>query len=154
MISLKYFIALIFLGSANAFAFDLPFFNKKYETIEKCKQFTPKVTNQDKFVNDICNPLFDTSKPLGPKGKGILLCMRNEINSATSIIQSRNVIFKCYEKFPSNHQNFALSVAQFYFKTDEEIAREQLINQPIQRKTPSQPRGMNCLILDDFIHCF
>ena len=36
-------------------AFDIPFFDKKYETIEECRSFSPKVSNQDIFVNHVCN---------------------------------------------------------------------------------------------------
>ena len=136
---------------SSAYAFDIPFLDKKYETIEECKRFTPKVSYQDSFVNDVCNTLFDTTRTISPKLKARLLCLRNEINSATTVNESRNAIFKCYEKFPSTNQNLALSIAQYFFKTQEELAREQITNQ--QRQRQIRPAGFDCMIIGIMIDC-
>lgn len=145
-----YSIFILTFFVANTYAFDIPFLDKKYETIEECKRFTPKVSYQDSFVNDVCNTLFDT-RTVSPKLKTRLLCLRNEINSATTVNESRNAIFKCYEKFPSTNQNLALSIAQYFFKTQEELAREQITNQQQQRQI--RPAGLNCMIIGIMIDC-
>jgi hypothetical protein len=152
---MKYFrllvAVLIVACVSSANAFDIPFFPKKYATIEECKRFTPKVTNQDLFVNDVCEALFDESKKPSAKSRDRLLCWRSEINSASTIGQSRNSIFTCFEKYPTKNQSDGLSLAQNYFKTAEELAREQIINQPRQRQLP--PLGMNCMIIGNMIDC-
>lgn len=152
---MKYFRLLIAVSFVTylscAHAFDIPFFSKKYATIEECKKFIPKVTNQDLFVNRVCDNLFDANKKLSDKVKERLLCLRNGINSATSISQSRKVIFDCFEKMPSSNPNNALYIAQLFFKTPDELASEQLIYESKQRQLP--PLGMNCIIIGNMIDC-
>ena len=145
-------LSTILLTTCRALAFDIPFITKTYSTISECKIFIPKVLNQDIFVNEVCEALFDTNKKPSPKARDRLLCLRSEINSASTIEQSRKAIFTCLEKYPTKNQNAGLSLSQNYFKTTDEIAREQIINQPRQRPLPSL--GMDCMIIGNMINCF
>lgn len=152
--SIKLLLIIVSLGfSAQVKSFDIPFVDKSYSTFVECDNFVPKVDNQDIFVFNICRRLFDDSKALSEIGRKRLLCMRRGINSASTISQSRKVIFDCYEKFPHSNQSASLNVAKKYFKTAEEIAYEQLKNNQMQRQRQLPPMGFNCIVIGDMIDC-
>lgn len=127
------FAILVCYTTISSFAFDFSsiqsLLSKDYKSIEECQNISPKVNYQREFVELICSNLFQPNKEPSKPAKSRLLCLRKNIENASTIEASRRVIFDCLEKYPMNDKGIGLRLAQQYFKTHEEFIQEQLQEQ-------------------------
>jgi hypothetical protein len=111
----KLIFLLIFTIHSNAMSLEIPIFTTQYfgdifkqgfKNKEQCLKFTAKVDGQLQFVDDICNAFY-SSKASEVASKR-LLCMRRNIENASTVSNSRLVIFKCFESFHQKKHNLLI----------------------------------------------
>ncbi len=150
---------LILILAASALAFDFPWGAKNYRSIDECVNIVTRTAYHKSYVDDVCARLFDQTISTSEQTRKYLYCTLDKVPKTNTRKDARESLFTCAKRNPPKKSSIALSLADYYFPTDEQLdevrrsqAQAQKNYDALRRELMRPP--INCITHSAGVDCF